>query len=99
MLLKKTFEDEEAISEVTFSLPNQVEADSIHVVGSFNDWDESAHAMQRQEDGSWTLDVKLDAGKIYEFRYLINGTDWYNDPDAEGYTPNPHGTENCLLST
>jgi 1,4-alpha-glucan branching enzyme len=84
---------------VTFEMPASVWADSIHVVGDFNDWSSSAHPLTQRHDGTWQTTLILDAGRDYQFRYLINGVDWQNDWQADRYTPNPFSTENSVVRT
>lgn len=88
-----------ACLDVTFTVPNQVWAETIHLVGDFNAWNRTSHPFQRTADGHWTITLCLPVGKVYQFRYLCNGHDWMNDCAADGYIPNPHGCENCLLIT
>lgn len=83
--------------KVTFSLPH-AEAATVHVMGDFNDW-RPAHAMSRTEDGGWWLTAELERGREYQYRYLLDGTVWVNDPDAEQSVANPHGGENSVLAT
>jgi len=85
---------------VTFELPASIWADSIYLVGDFNNWDTNSLPMkQRRSDGVWEITLPLDAGREYQYRYLVNGTDWQNDSQAERYTPNPFSSENSVLTT
>lgn len=85
-------------AEVTFVLPPDVQADHVHVTGDFNDWQAST-PMKRQKDGSWKVTVPLEQGREYQFRYVINGDHWVNDPQADAYAPNPFGSENSVVRT
>ncbi|PYJ98438.1 MAG: glycoside hydrolase family 13, partial [Verrucomicrobia bacterium] len=38
------------------------EAQSVAVVGDFNDWRPQVHPMQQQTDGSWHLQIPLNHG-------------------------------------
>jgi 1,4-alpha-glucan branching enzyme len=82
---------------VTFQLPEQVEAKKeACVVGEFNNWDENANPM-RKTKGTWKTTLKLDAGKEYQFRYLVDGQSWYNDDSADKYVSNNIDGENSVL--
>src|SRR6266849_6624902 len=84
----------------TFELPASIWADSIHLVGDFNQWDHTSLPMkQRHSDGVWEVTLALQAARDYQYRYLINGTYWQNDWQADRYTPNPYSSENSVLST
>ncbi|HID64701.1 MAG TPA: glycoside hydrolase, partial [Anaerolineae bacterium] len=84
--------------KVTFVLPPEVEGDTIHLVGEFNNW-QTSHAMRRQKDGSWRITMDLEPGRAYQFRYLVDGQRWLNDPEADKYVPNPYGDENSVVVT
>ena len=47
----------------------------------------------------WEITLELDAGREYQYRYLVNGTDWQNDWNAEAYTGNPYSSENSIVRT
>ncbi len=97
MLTKRNFKKEKKV-KVTFALPAGTARDHAHVVGDFNDW-QAATPMKRQKDGSLRVTVDLEPGEAYQFRYLIDGDNWMNDPDADAYVDNPFGSQNCVLRT
>ena len=80
---------------VVFLLPDGVDAQRESVVGDFNGWDALRHPMKRSKGRPWRIAVDLPTGE-YQFRYLVNETDWY-DEDSVGRCPNPFGGENGLL--
>jgi len=41
----------------------------------------------------------LSAGREYQFRYLVDGQDWYNDWQADKYVPNNFGGDNSVVVT
>lgn len=47
---------------------------AINLVGSFNEWDLAADSMALQADGSWQLDVPIDAAGQVEFKFAANGS-------------------------
>jgi 1,4-alpha-glucan branching enzyme len=81
---------------VTFAMPGALWADSIHVVGDFNGWDERATPLRQTERG-WMITLELDAGRAYQYRYLLNGREWQNDWHADGYAANQFGGDNSVL--
>jgi len=66
---------------VTFALAS-TPAEAILVAGDFNGW-EAGTPLKRQKDGSWKAALELPAGARYQFRYLIDGARWENDPAAD----------------
>ena len=83
-------------TKVTFSLPKDVPADEIVVCGDFNDWSPTATPMKKFKDGHFAVSVNLADGE-YRYRFLLDGEDWENDWDAEGYAPNPFGGEDSVI--
>ena len=85
---------------VRFELPPAIWADSVCLVGNFNNWNETSQPMTRgRDDPGWYIVLELDRDREYEFRYLVNGHDWHNDWKADGYAPNPYGGTNSVVST
>lgn len=66
--------------QITFWLPRESapEARSIAVAGGFNDWDQYSHLLKRLENGEFKLVVEVQAGREYEFRFVIDDTRWEN---------------------
>jgi 1,4-alpha-glucan branching enzyme len=83
-----------AIGFYTEALP---EAVSVQLVGSFDDW--QGQPMRRLKDGRFMKMRYFSAGERHEFRYLVDGAHWINDAEAEGYSPNPYGSDNCVVTT
>ena len=80
---------------VTFELPG-VQAETVSVVGDFNNWEPANGAMKRRKDGVWTKAIRLAPG-TYRFRYVVEGDQWLNDPAADGYEPSGFGQDNSIL--
>jgi len=98
-MLKKQFLKTKDVCKVTFSLPTQVQGESVYLVGDFNHWDETATPMKRNKDGSFSITLDLEKGREYQFRYLVNGSEWHNDWEADRYVPNPFSGDNSVVST
>ena len=97
-MITKRAGSETGLVSVTFQLPASIWAESVHLVGDFNDWNRRAHPLTRtRQDDCWQVTLELERGKSYQFRYLVNGTDWQNDWNADRYVPNAYGGENSVL--
>ena len=75
-------------TKITFTLPaaNVIGADGCVLLGEFNNWNlEKGYYLQKQADGSMTVDVELLAGQDYQYRYLLSTGRWVND-DSEKIT-------------
>ena len=85
---------------VTFEYPSTVRVQTVHLVGDFNDWSETATAMQRDNRSHvWRITLELDKGREYHFRYLVDQTTWHNDWHADEYIPNIHGSDDSVVRT
>ena len=82
---------------VTFSLPAEVEAETVALCGDFNDWAPDSSQLRRDADGRWTTDVELEAGRSYRYRFLLDGERWENDWTALAYEPNEYGGDDSLV--
>ena len=92
MLVKSPHTDPTVI-RVTFTFPGDIWAESVCLAGDFNGWDQECLplARSRADDDDWEITLELEKGKVYEYRYLINGNTWVNDSNADGYVANPYG--------
>ena len=91
MALNKTFSKDKKKCSVTFigSAEAAKGAKKIHVAGDFNSWSSTDTPLQQELDGSFTVTLDLEAGKEYQFRYLLDGIKWENDWNADKYIPAP----------
>jgi 1,4-alpha-glucan branching enzyme len=97
VLKKRRFKKDNMV-KVTFQLPPELDAETVRLAGDFTDW-QPAHELRRQKDGSWRATVELEPGREYEFRYVVDGERWMNDPEADRYADNPYGDGNSVVVT
>ena len=91
---KQTKDGRVALGFYTEAMP---EAESVQIVGSFDGW--RALPMRRLKNGRFMTMRYLKAGERFEFRYLVDYGRWINDAEADSYTPNPYGSDNCVVTT
>jgi 1,4-alpha-glucan branching enzyme len=99
MSLKKTYSEKKPSCRVTFKLP-KADADharKVTLAGDFNHWDREATPMKMLKNGDFSVSVNLEKGKEYQFRYLLDGTTWVNDNEADRYVPNEFNSENSVI--
>lgn len=88
-------------TKITFTLPaaNVIGADGCVLLGEFNNWNlEKGFYLQKQSDGSMAVEVELEAGKEYQYRYLLSNGRWVND-DGEKISSEMSGYPvlNCIV--
>ena len=94
--MKKTYSKAGKTCRVTFELPANGDADSVALLGEFNDWDASRHELKKRKGGRFSTTLSLEPGE-YRFRYLVDGKKWVNDPEADKYIPNMYGSEDSVI--
>jgi len=85
--------------KVTFVLPKEAapDAESVCILGEFNNWAQDAHPLKRLKGGDFTIALELETGRSYRFRYIIDGWKYENDWFADRYEPNPYGGEDSVV--
>jgi len=97
-MLKKSYTKTGRSCRVTFKLNPEAEAEAASLLGEFNSWDETSNPMKRLKDGSFSATVSLEAGNEYRFRYLLDGEQWVNDPEADSLVMNRFGSTDCVVA-
>lgn len=100
MSLKKQFSKTKPVCKVTFSLPKEAitTGNQVMVLGEFNDWDPAKGIPMKATKGGYAAVLELEAGRNYQFRYLIDNNTWENDWAADDYVPSPYaGVNNSVV--
>lgn len=88
--------------KVTFTLPAEVVANATSgiILGEFNNWDDTrATSLKKQKDGSMKATLTLEAGRTYQYRYLLNDGRWVNDHTADNFVHvGGYNVENCVIT-
>ncbi|NIU01070.1 MAG: hypothetical protein GWN01_09140 [Nitrosopumilaceae archaeon] len=71
------------------------EANTVKLVGDFNNWDDSSHPMKKNKNGTWQIKLKLQEGE-YQFLYLVDDSSWKTD-DEMPTVKNEFGSENSIV--
>ena len=56
-------------------------------------------AMEPLKDGRFKITLELDKGNTYQFRYLVDKSEWHNDWEADRYVANPFSGDNSIVET
>ncbi|MCH5288462.1 MAG: isoamylase early set domain-containing protein [Treponema sp.] len=100
MALKKTFSADGKKCTVVFTVKKEAAqgAKSISIAGDFNSWSSTETPLKKAKDGSFSVELELATGKEYQFRYLLDGSRWDNDWEADKYIPAPFSsTDNSVV--
>jgi 1,4-alpha-glucan branching enzyme len=100
MAIKKRYSKNGEVCKVTFIIPRERanNFNSISLVGDFNEWNPDVHYFtETEKNGDYSVTLELPAGKQYQFRYLADGVQWFNDEEADGETTTYVGSTNSVL--
>lgn len=99
-MLKKQYLKNKPTCKVTFSLPKEAVngGTEVRILGEFNDWTWEQGVPMKANKAEYKASVELNAGREYQFRYLIDGKTWLNDWAADGYSATPFGVDNSVVA-
>jgi hypothetical protein len=67
--------------EVVFRYKPGKKVDSVTLAGTFNNWDVKAVALTGPDkDGFYSIQRRLPRG-VYEYKFVVNGNEWFTDPN------------------
>ncbi|MCX6316170.1 MAG: isoamylase early set domain-containing protein [Bacteroidetes bacterium] len=95
-MVQKTYFKTKDYCKVKFSFKVE-NAETIEILGLNSDWENSI-VMSKKKDGSFSADVNLPKDTTHEFKYLVNETEWLNEPEADTVAPNVYGGTNSVIS-
>ena len=94
-MVLKTYYKTKDYCKVKFSFKIE-NAETVEILGLNRDWQKSI-TMSKKKDGSFSADVTLPKDSKHEFKYLVNETEWLNEPEADGQQPNLFGGSNSVI--
>jgi len=99
MSVKKQYIKTSPECKVTFILAKEIAAsvNRANLVGDFNNWDVESIPMKKLKTGEFSATVNLAKGKEYQFKYLLNRSEWVNENKADKYVPNEFQSENSVI--
>jgi hypothetical protein len=102
-MIKKRYIKSRKVGKLTFEvkgeeLPTGLNVKSVHLVGDFNGWSQTATPMKKVK-GVYKAVIEANPGQEIQFRYLANGDVWFNDWDADDYQAGEHGEDNSVVKS
>ncbi len=99
MSIKKQFLKSKPVCKVSFKVSKELSngASKVNLSGDFNNWSETSDEFNALKDGSFSLSVDLETGREYQFRYLLDGTNWVNDEAADRYQNSGFNSMNSVI--
>ena len=69
---------------------------SVALVGNFNNWDKDYDFMYPIDGDGYEFIISLNRG-VYQYKFVIDGTEWIPDPNSGERCPDTLGGENSVL--
>lgn len=98
-MLRKETDKKSGKTKLTFQLSSDHPHAASSVVGDFNGWDPTANPLRKRSNGMFSTSVLVEPGKRYAFRYVYDGTAFFNEGDADAYEAGGFGAENGVVLT
>jgi serine protease AprX len=70
-------------------------ANSVSVAGDFNKWDQMS--LKRNDSGLWSTEIAVPRTGRFEYKFVINGQRWIDDPSNGMKTPDNFGGLNSVI--
>ena len=70
---------------------------SVSVAGDFNQWNQLATPLERNGAGLWSTEVLVPRAGRFEYKFIVDGKRWIEDPSNGMKTPDNHGGLNSVL--
>ena len=72
-------------------------ANSVSVAGDFNGWSQAATPLKRNDSGLWFTELVIPRAGRFEYKFVIDGQRWSEDPSNGLKAPNNYGGLNSVL--
>lgn len=72
-------------------------ASTVSVAGNFNEWNRVTAPLKRNSDGFWTTEILSPSAGRLEYKFIIDGKRWIEDPSNGMKAPDDHGGFNSVL--
>ena len=72
-------------------------AESVSVAGDFNSWDRLAAPLKRIDSGLWSTEIVVPPSGRFEYKFIVNGNRWIEDPSNGMKVPDKFGGLNSVV--
>jgi serine protease AprX len=72
-------------------------AGSVSVAGDFNEWSQTATPLKRNSSGLWSTEIGVPHAGRFEYKFIIDGQRWIDDPSNGMKAPDNYGGLNSVL--
>ena len=72
-------------------------AQSVSVAGDFNGWSQAATPLKRDDSGLWVSEIVVPQAGLFEYKFIVDGQRWIEDPSNGMKAPDNYGGFNSVL--
>lgn len=73
-------------------------ASNVLLAGEFNGWDGSINPLEKDEHGFWRVALSAPSAGIYQYKFVVDGQRWVEDPNNQMKVPDNRGGMNSVLT-
>ncbi|HEV8368847.1 MAG TPA: S8 family serine peptidase [Pyrinomonadaceae bacterium] len=73
-------------------------ANSVSLVGDFNSWNTALTPLRKDESGLWLAEVEAPKAGNYQYKFIVDGSRWLEDPSNGMKVPDNYGGLNSVLT-
>ncbi len=95
-MIQKTYFKTKDYCKVKFIVTAE-DAATVEVLGLNSDWENSI-ILKKKKDGTFSGEVSLPKDSQHQFKYRVNETIWFNEPEADTQVTNEFGGTNSVIS-
>ncbi len=74
------------------------EATSVALVGDFNNWNTALTPLRKDDSGLWLAEVDAPQAGNYQYKFIVDGSRWLEDPSNGMKVPDNYGGLNSVLA-
>jgi serine protease AprX len=74
------------------------QAESVSLVGDFNSWNTALTPLRKDDSGLWVAEVEAPKAGKYQYKFIVDGSRWLEDPSNGMKVPDNYGGMNSLLA-
>ena len=72
-------------------------ARGVSVAGDFNGWSQIATPLKRNGSGLWSTEIAISHAGRFEYKFIVDGQRWIEDPSNGMKAPDNHGGLNSVV--
>jgi serine protease AprX len=74
------------------------EAKSVSLAGDFNSWNTALTPLRKDESGLWLAELEAPKAGSYQYKFIVDGSRWLEDPSNGMKVPDNYGGLNSVLA-